>query len=620
VVDGHATIEDLLLYNPEVKAPNADHVGALVGLLRSGTISRCRVEDGLVYGRSEVGGLVGRNLDTIDQCYSDASIEGGAVVAGLVGQNNGMILDSYATGNVIGDDVVAGLVGACNENSAIYRCYAGSMVESVMSSGGLVSHTDEGAEIVHSFWDIDATGHLNSAGGAGRAHGEMNDQSAFDSVGWDFDEVWEMPATEQTGPRLRIQKYEGGTGQPENPYMIAAAEQLNRIGLHPEDWDKHFLMIKDIDLADYTAKEFNIIGRGYSNSFTGSFDGNGHTISNFTFESSYPFTFKDRGPVGLFGYLARDAEIRNVAIKGSSIRAKEAYTTGALVGMQVSGSITNCNLENTQVTGGGYTGGLVGYSGGPITCCNVVDVLAEGGNRVGGLAGYSDSYMDRSYAKVDVTGIVEVGGLIGESDGEISDCHVTGEVAGLIDVGGLVGLNQKAGIIKCCYSNSTVTTSLVDAVVNMGGLVGKSDGEISDCYAMGEVFVNTTIENRGHVAGLVGCNNINGTIKHCYSVAVVTGSNTGGLVNDSYGDVIGSFWDITLSGQVDNESGEGKETSEMQTASTFLEAGWDFVDETENGSEDIWWILEGQDYPRLTWELIEDDSTAFAENWMAGGN
>jgi len=49
----------------------------------------------------------------------------------------------------------------------------------------------------------------------------------------------------------------------------------------------------------------------------------------------------------------------------------------------------------------------------------------------------------------------------------------------------------------------------------------------------------------------------------------------------------------------------GKTTAEMQTASTFLEAGWDFVDETENGTEDIWWIDEGQDYPRLWWETAD---------------
>jgi len=66
--------------------------------------------------------------------------------------------------------------------------------------------------------------------------------------------------------------------------------------------------------------------------------------------------------------------------------------------------------------------------------------------------------------------------------------------------------------------------------------------------------------------------------------------------------VTGSFWDIEASGQLTSYSGAGLTTTEMQTASTFLDAGWDFIDETENGADDIWWILEGQDYPRLWWE------------------
>jgi len=69
--------------------------------------------------------------------------------------------------------------------------------------------------------------------------------------------------------------------------------------------------------------------------------------------------------------------------------------------------------------------------------------------------------------------------------------------------------------------------------------------------------------------------------------------------------VTGCFWDIETSGQTESVGGFGKTTAEMQTASTFLEADWDFVDETENGTEDIWWIDEGQGYPRLWWEPFD---------------
>ena len=97
-------------------------------------------------------------------------------------------------------------------------------------------------------------------------------------------------------------------------------------------------------------------------------------------------------------------------------------------------------------------------------------------------------------------------------------------------------------------------------------------------------------------------------ITNCYSAGSVVGNIfVGGLVGSTMGGAVtDSFWDIETSGQSTSAGGTGKTTAEMQMASTFLETGWDFVDESENGTEDIWWILEGQDYPRLWWELIEE--------------
>ena len=96
-------------------------------------------------------------------------------------------------------------------------------------------------------------------------------------------------------------------------------------------------------------------------------------------------------------------------------------------------------------------------------------------------------------------------------------------------------------------------------------------------------------------------------------------TNTGGLVGECRESIANSFWDIETS-RLTNMCGKqgddavgcddrnGRSTAEMQTAATFLEAGWDFVDETENGTEDIWWILGGQDYPRLWWEIGDEAS------------
>jgi len=113
-------------------------------------------------------------------------------------------------------------------------------------------------------------------------------------------------------------------------------------------------------------------------------------------------------------------------------------------------------------------------------------------------------------------------------------------------------------------------------------------------------------DGESHVGGLVGYNH-GGTISYSYSTGTVKGSKYfGGLVGSNEGTASNSFWDTSTSEQSTSDGGTGKTTAEMQTISTFLDAGWDFVDETVNGTEDIWWILEGRDYPRLWWELTEE--------------
>ena len=76
----------------------------------------------------------------------------------------------------------------------------------------------------------------------------------------------------------------------------------------------------------------------------------------------------------------------------------------------------------------------------------------------------------------------------------------------------------------------------------------------------------------------------------------------------NWGTVTASFWDTRTSGQPTSTGGTGKTTAQMQTAKAFLDAGWDFVGETKNGTADIWWILEGKDYPKLWWELSKEAS------------
>ncbi|MHC4866432.1 MAG: hypothetical protein ACYTEX_20330 [Planctomycetota bacterium] len=102
--------------------------------------------------------------------------------------------------------------------------------------------------------------------------------------------------------------YSGGDGSPENPYRIATAEDLNDIGNHPNDLDKHFVLVNDINLSAYTGSEFNMIGHYYS-FFTGVFDGNGHTVANFSYVSGSPLV-----GVGLFSVITDGGQVKNLGL------------------------------------------------------------------------------------------------------------------------------------------------------------------------------------------------------------------------------------------------------------------------------------------------------------------
>ena len=290
----------------------------------------------------------------------------------------------------------------------------------------------------------------------------------------------------------------GGNGIAEQPYRIATAADMNNIGAHTEDWGSHFVMVNDVNLAEYTGMQFNIIGIDWYNSFTGVFDGNGHTISNFT------YTTTDNDYIGLFGYV----DDANVLIKDLTLVTPDVNAAGysdyvgCLVGRLQSGTISGCGIEEGSVTGDDCAGGLVGLNHSTISNC---------------------------YAVAGVSGDCFTGGLVGSGYGTISNCYATGSVTGTShDIGGLVGDNS-------------------------------------------------------------------GTISNCYSVGGVSGGDwTGGLVGYNYGTISASFWDIEIGGP-DNGIGTPLPTSQMQTESTFTNAGWDFVD--------IWDICEGTNYPKLVWQI-----------------
>jgi len=193
---------------------------------------------------------------------------------------------------------------------------------------------------------------------------------------------------------------------------------------------------------------------------------------------------------------------------------------------------------------------------------------------------------------VTVTGDYNVGGLVGYSQGIVSNSYSSGSVTGGHGIGGLVGRSDDT--VNNSYSTADVTGSQW-----VGGLVGYSQGStVSNSYSSGSVNGNN------YVGGLMGENV--GDVSSSYSTGIITGSRyVGGLVGaNSYGTVSNSFWDIETSGQYTSAGGTGKNTTEMQDIATFSVGGWNIIPVALNETNPayIWNIVNNVTYPFLGWQ------------------
>jgi hypothetical protein len=398
--------------------------------------------------------------------------------------------------------------------------------------------------------------------------------------------VYELDAT----ARL---KYAGGTGEPNDPYRIATAEQMNAIGAEPNDWDRHFQLTADLDLSAYAGTSFKIIGHSAGTPFNGTFDGGGHVLRNLT------ITYDAGDGVGLFGALGPAGRIRNLKLVDACVQA-DTYV-GALVGYNAGGTIQNCQVT-AEVQGTAYTGGIAGISidNGLICDCRADVNVAGQWYETGGIAGASShSTIARCTAAGTVAGSDNTGGVAGRQDwGAMSDCSSTCAVTGVRWTGGLLGRNTYSDV------SGSFATGAVSGADAVGGLVGFSDSEVRDCWAA------APLRGDSAVGGLIG-EHVYGFVFHSYSRSVVQGPVAqGGFVGRQWGTClyVGCFWDrqvdVLPAAVADVAGVSPKSSAELKMESTFTQAGWDFVGETANGTSDTWRIQEGQDYPSLAWQSL----------------
>jgi hypothetical protein len=427
-------------------------------------------------------------------------------------------------------------------------------------------------------------------------------------------------------------EYGGGDGTPDNPYQIASVEHLVELGKTQSDYESHFILIADLDMAGTVYKRAIIApdlddkewGPQGGKAFNGVFDGGGHTISNFTAEN------RSVDYLGLFGDLEGNAVIKNLHlvnanVKGGKIAScfaaslegamENCSVTGKLSGIYVLGGIVgfldNASIKNamSDVTITAYedsgrlnvVGGLVAWSqfGTIDNCsskCNIVakNTLNVGGGLVGQNTGTITNSNCDGVSIVSQISASTIGAFCGYSNGSICNCFAFDfkVICKGSEIGGFVGSN-----------NSLIAMSLAEGQVvgksGIGGIAGKNDGYIIDCYS------NVTAAAVDKVGGFAGKNSYG--ILRSYSIGKATsaGDKPGGFVGEDTGIVDISFWDAERSGNDFDMSAVSKRTSELKKRSTFKYWG-----------DGVWIIDEGSDYPRLVWEntpgvVIKDDPVEY---------
>ena len=210
----------------------------------------------------------------------------------------------------------------------------------------------------------------------------------------------------------------------------------------------------DIDL---TGKDWTPIGTNFYNSYTGTFDGGGHTIKGLTVTTNDQY-------VGLFGRLGKAGTVKNVVMEGVQITSNHSL---------------------------GYAGGVAGFSwGGTIENCSVSGSVS-GTVSVGGVVGIQwEASITGCSSSATVKGMVQVGGVAGEtnSGATMAACYATGNVTIEIDPidnilgGGLVGFNAGSSVLACYATGNVTSTGSSTGNVNIGGFLGGNYTTVTACY------------------------------------------------------------------------------------------------------------------------------------------
>ena len=536
--------------------------GGIVGYLAVGKLVNCYFDGSVNVQVSPLdppqsfapyaGGVAGFMMGgRMESCYNTGSIANSSAgyAGGLVGfTSGGVVQDCYNTGSVTSIRYTtfaiptAGGVAGYNTGGYLINCYSTATVTSMNSFsqnnfqvGGVTGlGYNTGAAGTNCFY---LAGKVNGGNGGNNGKDEEGqtgiDRDAFalrsTFTGWDFDTVWArgidgFPVLQSNPETL----YYGEGGDADKiiiPNLVTLElfrDWVNGTGKYAGNThtgkDISFKLTDSIDISakcGVDGTSWKPIGTNSSLPFSGTFDGDDHTITGLYINSTGDYQ-------GLFGYVT--GSITNLRVVGAEVEEDQFSVSGSMlvggiagfasctindkiencsftgnvrgtgnsvggvVGAQSLGSITNCFHEGSVVSGGQYIGGVLGQSlgGVSVNSCYHIGTVSSTGNYVGGVAGQfssSSSLISNCYhiGTVNSTGNY-VGGVLGYTNARISNCYNTGTVTGDGYVGGVAGWVVSAQISNC-YNTGTVTGT--DGV---GGVAGYMSGRASNCYNTGAVI------------------------------------------------------------------------------------------------------------------------------------
>jgi hypothetical protein len=373
--DGHK------IWNLSFSSDFVSNVGLVGYLAPGGKVSEVGVENVNITGAENVGGAVGSNYGTVSDSYSTGTVTGlYRQAGGLVGFNRGTVINCYSTASVTGGrNCLGGLVG-----------------------------WNEGGTVKNSYYDYDE---VLISGEKIIAVGALCAQ--------DFEQWLANDKSLDVNERL---------SQQNGYYLINNVGDFKQLLAFGQDSSLKFRLTTDLDLSN----EPNF----YIPYLAGEFDGDGHKISNLSFN----FDFVSN--VGLVGHLAPGGKVSEVGVENVNITGD--LCVGGGVGWNdgtVSGSYSTGSL-----TGAVFVGGLVGVNRGTVSRCYSTSRATGtlGGGCVGGLVGRMyNGTVTNSYSTGGATGPSCVGGLVGHNwGGSVSNSYSTASVSGNVLVGGFVGENE----------------------------------------------------------------------------------------------------------------------------------------------------------------------------------